>query len=168
LAKTDIFYPGDFMIFKSVRRFFSHYQTISAKPDEVFPLFCPVRSYEWIEDWDALIIHSQSGYAEEGCVFKTFDPDEGEDIWIISEYRPSSFIKFVKFNTIRTIIYKISFVQEGKDCCRIYFEQEITGLNEKGNEFVADLEKSEFIEMINFLESLLNGYIACFRLRTKN
>jgi hypothetical protein len=59
-------------------------------------------------------------------------------------------------------------VQEGKDCCRIYFEQEITGLNEKGNEFVADLEKSEFIEMINFLESLLNGYIACFRLRTKN
>jgi hypothetical protein len=58
-------------------------------------------------------------------------------------------------------------VPEKKDLCKIYYEQEITGLNEKGNEFVAELEKSEFVEMIDFLESLLNNYIACFRLRTK-
>ncbi|MDY0361257.1 MAG: hypothetical protein RBR08_07380 [Desulforegulaceae bacterium] len=156
------------MIFKSVRRYFSHYQTISANAEEVFPLFCPVRSYEWIEDWDAILIYSKSGYAEQGCVFKTFDPDDGEDIWIISEYNPPSFIKFIKFNNLRTIIYKISFVNTKNNLCKIIYDQEITGLNEKGNEFVADLEKSDFTEMIDFLESLLNSYIACFKFRTKN
>lgn len=155
------------MIFKSVRRYFSHFQTIKANAEEIFPLFCPVRSYEWIEDWDAILIYSQSGYAEEGCVFKTFDPDDGEDIWVIAEYAPPSFIKFIKFNSLRTIVYRISFISEGQNTCRICFDQEITGLNEKGNEFVAELEKSDFVEMIDFLQNLLNAYIACFKIRTK-
>lgn len=156
------------MIFKSVRRYFSHFQTIKANAEEIFPLFCPVRSYEWIEDWDAILIYSKTGYAEQGCIFKTFDPDDGEDIWVISDYNPPSFIKFVRFNDLRTIIYKISFVNQSKNLCKIFYDQEITGLNEKGNEFVADLEKCDFAEMINFLENLLNEYIACFKLRTKN
>jgi len=155
------------MIFKSVRRYFSHQQIITANAEDIFPLFCPVRSYEWIEDWDSILIFSKSGYAEQGCVFKTFDPDDGEDIWIISEYNPPSFIKFIKFNTLRTIIYKIYFIPEEPACCKVYLEQEITALNEKGNEFVADLEKSDFMEMVDFMGSLLNGYIYSFKLKTK-
>lgn len=45
--------------------------TNDAPPDRVFPLLCPVREAEWVPDWKYQLIYSQSGFAEEGCVFTT-------------------------------------------------------------------------------------------------
>jgi len=147
------------MAFKSVRRIFTHVEEIKGTPQEIFPLFCPVRSFEWIADWSAEIIYSESGYAEPGCVFKTNDPIEGEEIWVISDHRFPLEIKFVRMNPLRTIIHTIFFSGKDKETTIIKFHKEITGLNSQGNEFAADLEKSEFVKMNETLAYFLNNYL---------
>lgn len=155
------------MYFKSVRRHFSHTTVIEASPEEIFPLLCPVRCYEWIEDWNALLINSKSGYAEEGCVFKTFDPDNGEDTWLIAQYMFPNYIKFIRFNNLRTINYTVAITTDSDGLSLISWEQDITALNDEGNEFVADLEKQDFVEMTDTLGLLLEEYLIYFEVKLK-
>ena len=46
---------------------------LAAAPARVFPLLCPVREAEWLPGWHAEVLHSASGLAELGCVFRTRD-----------------------------------------------------------------------------------------------
>ena len=43
--------------------------TLSGSPEQVFPLLCPTREYDWIETWQCELIYSDSGFAEPGCIF---------------------------------------------------------------------------------------------------
>lgn len=65
-------------------------QRIQAAPDRVFPLLCPVLEAQWLEGWsDAYeMIHSDSGVAEEGCVFRTKSTGRPETIWMITRHDP--------------------------------------------------------------------------------
>ncbi len=66
---------------------------LSAPPEEVFPLLCPVREYEWIPGWQCTMVHSVSGVAEHGCVFTR---GEGET-WITTRYEPPTRIDYTIF-----------------------------------------------------------------------
>jgi hypothetical protein len=57
--------------FSARRRVHQHIQTNDAPPETVFPLLCPVREAEWVPEWKFKTIYSQSGVAEDGCVFLT-------------------------------------------------------------------------------------------------
>ena len=63
---------------------------IAAPPERVFPLLCPVREAEWLEGWaDELeIIHCGTGYAEDGCVFRTRVPGRPETVRMITRHDP--------------------------------------------------------------------------------
>jgi hypothetical protein len=67
-------------------------QHIDAPPERVFPLLCPVRESEWLDGWaeEVEMIHSDSGVAEEGCVFRTRLPGRPETIWIVSRHDPAA------------------------------------------------------------------------------
>jgi hypothetical protein len=55
---------------------------IAADPQKVFPLLCPVREYEWIEPWQCRVRYSESGVAENNCIFETdFFHNGGREIW---------------------------------------------------------------------------------------
>lgn len=155
------------MTFKAVKRIFSHKQKISAPPEIIFPLFCPVRNYEWIPDWESELIYSKSGFAEPGCIFKTFDPYEGEDLWVTYKYQPYSSLFFMRINQFRTMKYKIYFSSTSKTESELIWRQEIVSVNSKGSEFVADLEKQDFMDMVDMLEKLLNNYINYFHIKLK-
>ncbi len=58
--------------------------TFAGTPQEVFPLLCPVREYDWIPDWSCTMIHSTSGVAELGCIFTR----ERGETWITTRYEP--------------------------------------------------------------------------------
>src|SRR5262245_4589080 len=61
-------------------------QTIEAPPAVVFPLLCPVREVEWLDTWAFEWIHSASGLAEPGAVFKTSAVGEADTIWVMSRH----------------------------------------------------------------------------------
>lgn len=72
---------------RSVR---SYAQRIEAPPERVFPLLCPVREAEWLEGWgdEVEMIHSHSGLAEDGCVFRTRGGGRPETVWMITRHDP--------------------------------------------------------------------------------
>ncbi len=80
----------------------SYTQTIEAPPDRVFPLLCPVREGEWAEGWSdqCQMIHSISGVAEEGCVFRTAAPRRPETIWMITRHdKEEGIVEFFRVTT---------------------------------------------------------------------
>lgn len=66
----------------------SYTQRLVAPPDEVFPLICPVREAEWLDGWEYKMVYSESGLAEEGCIFTTRHPDpaEPDTVWTITRH----------------------------------------------------------------------------------
>ena len=145
--------------FKATRKQLSCEHLINAKAANVFPLLCPVREFDWIEKWDCELIYSESGFAELGCIFSTFNPDDGgKDIWVISRYETDKRIQFVRVNSIRSITYDL-FITEANEQTRILWQQQVTALNEKGNAFLETVNQVAFTNQIMMLQKLLNFYI---------
>jgi hypothetical protein len=70
---------------------------VSASPDQVFPLLCPVLEYKWLPHWRCEVLHSVSGVAEEDCVFRTHFPDSDPMTWVVSRYEPPRRVEFTCF-----------------------------------------------------------------------
>lgn len=69
---------------------------VPVPPDEVFPLLCPVREFEWLSGWDCTLVHAASGLAEKGAVFTTEVPGEPPTVWTISRHdREAHVVEFV-------------------------------------------------------------------------
>jgi len=79
---------------KEVRNVVTHVMNLSASPDRVFPLLCPVREYDWIEDWKCRLVWSKSGVAELDCVFETNLGGESE-LWTTVVYEPPQRIHYL-------------------------------------------------------------------------
>ena len=77
--------------FKAKRVTREFVQEVPVPAAKIFPLLCPVREYDWIDGWECEMIYSESGVAENNCIFKTDFMDRGEDLWVVS-------------STIRTIL----------------------------------------------------------------
>lgn len=157
ITNEGIEYMNDF---KATRVRFSHTQHLPATADRIFPLLCPTREYEWIPMWECSLVYSESGYAEEGCVFTTNRAEDGDkDVWVISRHEPNKHIQFVRTNSLRTIKYDIRLNDNDDGTTLVSWEQQITGLNEDGNRFVSEMRESNFIDMVSMLEKLANHYL---------
>ena len=133
---------------------------LNAGADEVFPLLCPVREYEWIQPWKCEIVYSDSGRAELDCVFKTNFPDDGpEDTWVVSRYEPPKYIEFVRTNQLRSIRYFISIIQQDEDHSQAIWQQVLTGLDSDGDQFVADYKDEAYNDEMSLLENMLNYFL---------
>ena len=64
---------------------------VAALPERVFPLLCPVRESDWIAGWEAHMVYSAGGLAEDHAVFTTDFPDRGRGTWVVSHYDPTRF-----------------------------------------------------------------------------
>jgi hypothetical protein len=138
----------------------SYIMIIDGTPNDVFPLLCPVREYDWIQPWQCEIVYTDSGIAELDCVFKTNFPDDGpEDTWVVSRYEPDKYIEFVRINSLRSIRYSIELNQQDNGSTQAKWEQVITGLNSEGDVFVAGLTDETFFERMETLQNMINHYL---------
>lgn len=64
-------------VFKGIRKTLSHSQQLNGTKEQIFPLLCPIREYDWIENWSCDLIYSDSGFAECDCVFRTINSGTG-------------------------------------------------------------------------------------------
>lgn len=108
--------------------------TIKATPEEIFPLLCPTREADWIPGWNVELVYTESGYAEDKCIFRTMDSDiAGEGIWTFTGYEENEFIEFVKLSIDLIIHVQISLKQENENTTKITWNAVSTALTEKGN-----------------------------------
>jgi len=146
--------------FISKRTIKNYVQNLNAAPDKIFPLLCPIMEYKWIQPWKCEMIFSQSGYAEDNCVFRTDFPDDIEpENWIVSQYEKDKTIQFIRFNNSIVIRYNITLVDNGDSTTDAVIEQIITGLNEKGNKYIDSYKDELYIEEVSTLERMLNHYL---------
>ena len=137
----------------------SFIQRFQAPRGRVFPLLCPVREYEWIEPWQCEILHTDSGIAEKGCVFRTRFPGEtSDDIWVISTYEPDTRIEFVRVNALRAMTLSITLADNADSTTSALNEQLLVGLTEQGNQALDGLADGFVFEM-RVGEAMLNHYL---------
>ena len=142
------------------RRQRSFKMTLAAAPEQVFPLLCPTREYDWIETWQCELIYSDSGFAEPGCIFKTsFSADGPEDTWVVSRYEKPVLIEFVRVNPLRVIRYTIALTRAENGGIEADWAQVITGIGEGGQQFVRDLDDEDFHARMAMVEKMLDHYL---------
>lgn len=142
-----------------MKRIKKHLMKIDARPEDIFPLLCPVREAEWIDGWSCEMIHSESGLAEEGCVFKTNREPENEAYWIMTRCnspREAEYVRFVTGKMFVALSFILSRTEYGTAMETTYT---FTGVTEAGNAFV-DNVVPQYIELaLNHLEASLNHYV---------
>ena len=138
----------------------SYSMKIDGTPDDVFPLLCPVREYDWIQPWQCEVVYTDSGIAELDCVFKTNFPDDGpEDTWVVSRYELPEYIEFIRINSLRSIRYSIELIQQENGSTQAKWKQIITGLNAEGDVFVAGLTDEAYVGKMRALQNMINHYL---------
>ena len=140
----------------------SYCQRINASPEIVFPLICPVKEKEWLDGWDYTMVYSESGYAEEGCVFLSHQEGEEDTIWLITkrdiEKREIVFARI----TPDSRASKLTISVEGRDhdpSSRVHVTYTFTALSEEGNQFIDAFTEERFNDMMAFWEKSMNYYL---------
>jgi hypothetical protein len=139
----------------------SYRQTINAPPGVVFPLLCPVREAEWLDGWKYEMIHSESGLAEEGCVFTTPGDGEEDTVWIVSRYhRENHFIQFTRFTPgSRTCVLKVAVTPKGSTDSNVDITYTYTGITDDGNAWIDNFTEETFLEAVKFWERSMNYFL---------
>ncbi len=139
----------------------SYLQHLSAPPQVVFPLLCPVREADWIEGWDPLCVISRSGLAETDCVFVTA-ASPADAIWYITRHEPQdTLVEMIKITpgvTACRLRIKVSPAPGGSQALVTYSH---TSLGPQGDVFVASFTEDFYREMMQNWEERLNAYLRC-------
>ncbi|RPJ56702.1 MAG: hypothetical protein EHM23_22825 [Acidobacteria bacterium] len=108
---------------------------LEAQPEEVFPLLCPVREYEWLEGWKCEMIYSESGVAEANCIFETKFRGESAT-WAVSRYEPPKRIEFVVVTPQIQVCRLDISLEPSEKGTRLRWVRIFTGLSDRGNETI--------------------------------
>ncbi len=144
-------------IMPPVRASHSYTQRLAGRPEEVFPLLCPVRETEWVEGWSPGIVVTHSGVAERDCVFTTTE-SAGEAVWVITEHDArSGLVEMVKvvpgFLVTRL---RIDLRAIGRDETEARVAYIYTAITEEGNAFVRGRTEEEYARFMRTWEAALN------------
>ena len=139
-------------------------QRIEASPDRVFPLLCPVREAEWLDEWAdaAEMIHTASGVAEDGCVFRTRHPGGVETIWMITHHDPAA--RVVEFTRVTPGLaatrLRIDVDPLDVDTSAVRVAYTVTPLGPEGAKFVADhFRDYRFRDDMRWWEDSMNHWL---------
>ncbi|MBI4832883.1 MAG: hypothetical protein HY801_15290 [Candidatus Lindowbacteria bacterium] len=139
-----------------------HVYQLVASREKVFPLLCPVREYEWIHGWVCDMVYSDSGIAENNCIFKTeFPHGLGEGIWVVSKYDTENFgIGFVIVYPGMAVENLDVWLEAADNGSIIHWRRTYTGLSPDGNRVLEHLT-GEFLDMMmQWTINSLNHYLA--------
>lgn len=140
----------------------THTQTIQGSSDRVFPLLCPVRERDWLDGWTADIVYSDSGVAEQGCVFRTGHDAEPDTIWTIAirEEDPKRLVFVMTTPGVRVGRLQIDVADLDGDRSSVAIEYTFTSLGAEGDAFVASFTEEIFQAKMDWWERAMNHYLA--------
>jgi hypothetical protein len=147
--------------FKAKRITRSYEQTIHADPDRVFDLLCPVKEAEWLDGWDYSLLYSESGLAEEGCVFLSRQEGEKDTIWMITkrdvQTREIEFVRATPESRIARLTIVVS--EKAAMVSKVKITYIITALCQAGNSFLEAFTVENFEGAMKFWEASMNYYL---------
>lgn len=134
---------------------------IRARVEDVFPLLCPKREEEWIPGWECETIWSQSGYNEEGAIFRTTKPYGTELFWNTLKYDMESRVVdfFITAPHRYMFRFKINLSTANDGILTLYFSQTFTSLSEEGNNLLNQYKTEDFTGRLKNLREFINQYL---------
>ena len=138
----------------------SYEQTIQAAPEEILPLYCPVKEAEWCEGWDPVVVYSESGVVEPDCVFVTSD-GETESAWFVTQYdNERRRVEMIKHTPGVTFV-KLSISLEAifEDRTRATITYSYTSLGEEGDQALAAFTEEAYKTTMAAWEKAMNHYL---------
>jgi len=138
----------------------TYVQKLRGKPEDIFPLLCPVREKEWAPGWDPLEVYTRSGFAETDCIFTTGE-GKPESIWVITDFDSTNYkveiIKFTPDMTVGRINIALSKNDTGQTDAHITYMY--TAIGTDGEKFVRGYSEDFFQDFMKFSESTLNHFL---------
>lgn len=138
----------------------SYTQSILAAPEKVFPLLCPIRELEWVDGWNPSLVLSQSGVAEQDCVFIT--PGDPENtVWVVTRHEPEKFrVEMLMVTPDRTVgMLEISLSADGTGKTAAQIAYTHTSLGPQGDEFLDGFTQDWYVQFMKGWESALNHFL---------
>lgn len=130
-----------------------------AEASAVFPLLCPTREADWIPGWDAELVFTESGFAEENCVFKTSHATgRADEVWIFTGYELNSYVEFVRFQEDQIVRARISLEEKVSGTTTGTWDILYTGLTESGNQKIAEIDEGD-PHRARSMELMVNFYL---------
>ena len=138
----------------------TYVQKLRGKPEDIFPLLCPVREKEWAAGWDPLQVYTRSGFAETDCVFTTGE-GKPEAVWVITNFDSVNYeleiVKVTPCMTVGRINIRLSKNDAGDTDAEIVYMY--TAISSDGEKFVRGYSEEFFDKFMKFSESALNGFL---------
>jgi hypothetical protein len=130
----------------------------AATPAEVFPLLCPVREHEWIDGWQAEVLHSTSGLAELGCVFIAY-PATQRLVFVITRHEKDRAVEFAIFHghTAERLSITLAPAAGGTD---MVWTRSYTALNKEGAAWIEANVPVQAEARVAGLEGMMARYLA--------
>jgi hypothetical protein len=145
----------------------SYTQSINATPNEVFPLLCPVREMDWAPGWHPDWVISESGVAEQDCIFQTSeDENTPAATWVITEHHPESrlveMIKVIPGHSVMKL--EAALEGDGKGGTRATISYGFTAIGPAGEKFVEGCDEEWYRKFMLDWEAAMNHYLATGRM----
>jgi hypothetical protein len=147
--------------FNALRVRHEYIQTNAAPLEKVFPLLCPVREADWVPGWKYNLIYSESGVAEDGCVFTTPNDAGPETAWMVTHYDPAAYTiayAWVEPGMIATQL-RISLAPAPGGKTYAHIRYLYTGLSPAGNRTLERYTPDWFREKMQGWEAAINHYL---------
>ncbi|NVM18918.1 MAG: hypothetical protein HWN80_14485 [Candidatus Lokiarchaeota archaeon] len=108
-------------------------------PEQIFPLLCPTREADWVVGWNVELLYTESGYAEDKCIFKTSIKDSIEEgLWTFTNYKPNESLEFVKVGNDILNHVRIDLIQNEDRSTTVSWNIISTALTKEGNTLVEE------------------------------
>ena len=143
---------------------------LNAKPEDIFPLLCPVKEYEWLNGWKCRMLFSKSGYAEEGAMFYTASgfPLYRRLNFFVTEYSQNKRIRFlIVINKIGTIDFWINLFPQ-LDKTKLTWHYTVTSHSKLGTKLLMnELSPDKFTRTLKSNEMDLVYFLRMHKKRNK-
>jgi len=121
-----------------------------------------VREAEYLSDWQAEILYSKSGVAEEGCVFRTRNPGGEPSIWTMRVHDEAAglveFVIVTPESRVSTLVGELLDAAHG--ATDVTFNYTHTAIGDPGRAFIAEFTEERFLEKMTGFEVSLNEFLA--------
>jgi hypothetical protein len=144
---------------KPARVIRTYTQKINGTAAQVFPLLCPVREADWIDGWDPEIVYSNSGAAEQDCIFITSIGDK-KTTWIMNRYEPeNNYVEIIRY-TENLLVVKLAIKlheSAGKTEAEITFYY--NAINKAGEKELEKITEEYYKAFMKEWEDNMNHYL---------
>jgi hypothetical protein len=114
-----------------------------------------------LDYWQCELVYSESGRAEENCIFLTQFPAMGEAVWVVSRYEREPYLIEFVLTCPQTHVEQIAIALEPLEggATTVHWRRAYVGLNDQGNQLIQELSGEHFTQKMTYLAATFDYYL---------